>query len=144
MWNPTPGNYTRYGQVGELLAAVDDRFVIMGSGDEIRLLFNAADLPPVEKGFKRDFLLYANGWVKDGDPNTVFAQTVEPLPFHEMRGYPYVGPEGYPRDEEHQHYQYKYNTRPALRLLQPLKKSVGAHGRAPFGQGLPRSSRIFR
>jgi tetratricopeptide (TPR) repeat protein len=120
MWNPTPGNYTRYGQVEELIEGVDDRFVIMGSGDEIRLLFDGADLPPVEKGFKRDFLLYANGWVKDGDPNTVFSQTVEPLPFHQMSGYPYADPEGYPRDEEHQRYQREYNIRPALRLLQPL------------------------
>ena len=144
MWNPTPGDYTRYGQVGELMGAVDDRFVIMGSGDEIRLLFNAADLPPVEKGFKRDFLLYANGWVKDGDLNTAFAQTVEPLPFHEMRGYPYADPESYPRDETHQRYLREYNTRPALRLLQPFKESAGADLRAPFGQGPARSSRIFR
>ena len=35
-WNPTPGNYTRYGDVGELLSEVDDRYVVMGSGDEIR------------------------------------------------------------------------------------------------------------
>ena len=55
MWNPTPGNYTRYGQVAELMEAVDDRFVIMGSGDEIRLLFDAADLPPPEEGVNGTF-----------------------------------------------------------------------------------------
>jgi hypothetical protein len=37
MWNPTPGNYTRYGDVKELLDSVDDKLVIMGSGDELRL-----------------------------------------------------------------------------------------------------------
>jgi hypothetical protein len=120
MWNPTPGLYTRYGQVGELMGAVDDRFVIMGSGDEIRLLFDATELPPPAKGFKRDFLLYANGWVKDGDLNTAWGQTVEPLPFHAMSAYPYPNHEEYPQDEEHRLYQEEYNTRPALRLIQPL------------------------
>src|SRR5206468_3807326 len=32
-WNPTPGLYTRYGDVRELLGDIDDRLVIMGSGD---------------------------------------------------------------------------------------------------------------
>src|SRR5579884_4431593 len=40
-WNPTPGYYTRYGDVAELLESVDDRYVIMGSGDEIALRFDA-------------------------------------------------------------------------------------------------------
>ena len=39
MWNPTPGNYTRYGAVDDLLRQPDDRMVIMGSGDEIRMRF---------------------------------------------------------------------------------------------------------
>ena len=47
MWDPTPGLYTRYGEVGELLDAVDDRFVIMGAGDEARLRFDArCSAPP--------------------------------------------------------------------------------------------------
>src|SRR5262249_51188385 len=37
MWNPTPGNYTRYGAVEKLLREADDRMVIMGSGDELGL-----------------------------------------------------------------------------------------------------------
>ena len=32
-WNQTPGLYTRYGDVRELVSDVDDRFVIMGAGD---------------------------------------------------------------------------------------------------------------
>ena len=36
-WNPTPGLYTRFGRVDDLLRDVDDQFVIMGSGDEITL-----------------------------------------------------------------------------------------------------------
>ena len=44
MWNPTPGLYTRYGDVRPLIEAIDDRLVIMGSGDELRLRFPAAHL----------------------------------------------------------------------------------------------------
>ena len=40
-WNPTPGLYTRYGPVETLLRDVDDRLVVMGSGDEVRLRFRA-------------------------------------------------------------------------------------------------------
>ena len=43
-WNPTPGLYTRYGDVKELLENVDDRFTILGSGDEVRLQFRAEAL----------------------------------------------------------------------------------------------------
>ena len=43
-WNPTPGLYTRFGDVRELLGEEDDRFVIMGAGDEIALRFVAAGL----------------------------------------------------------------------------------------------------
>src|SRR5579872_6130998 len=31
MWNPTPGLYTRYGDVRSLAAEVDDRLILMGS-----------------------------------------------------------------------------------------------------------------
>ena len=49
----------------ELLAAIDDRMVIMGSGDEVRLRFRAAGLPALPAGWKRDFLLLVDGWAKD-------------------------------------------------------------------------------
>ena len=42
MWNPTPGFYTRYGDVAQLAAAVDDKMIVMGSGDEIQLRFRSA------------------------------------------------------------------------------------------------------
>ena len=125
MWNPTPGLYTRYGDVAELLREVDDRFVIMGAGDETRLLFDAAELPPPRPGWKRDFLLLVDGWAKDSDPNTAFSQTVEPLPFHGMSAYPYPEGERYPDDEIRRHYREQYNTRPALRLLRPLALGKG-------------------
>jgi tetratricopeptide (TPR) repeat protein len=120
MWNPTPGLYTRYGDVRPLLEEVDDRLLVMGSGDEVRLLFDAAALPPLPDGWRRDFLLLVDGWAKDGDANTAFSQTVEPLPFHGMSQYPYPEGESFPDDEQHRLYRERYNTRPALRLLRPL------------------------
>ena len=121
MWNPTPGRYTRYGDVRELLATADDRMVIMGSGDETALRFDAAPAPPLPTGWKRDFLLYVDGWAKDADANTAFSQTVLPLPFHAMSTYPYPGDQTYPLDAIHQQYLGLYNTRPALRLIRSLR-----------------------
>jgi hypothetical protein len=120
MWNPTPGMYTRYGDVRELTLAADDRYVIMGSGDEIRLSFDAAAFPALEAGWKRDFLLLVDGWSKDGDLNTAFAQTVEPLPFHAMSAYPYPAGEHFPDKPEYRAWRERYNTRPAVKLIRPL------------------------
>jgi hypothetical protein len=119
-WNPTLGFYTRYGEVGELLAAADDRMVLMGSGDETRMLFDAAGLPPLKNGWTRDFILRVEGWAKDADANTAFGKTVEPLPFHAMGAYPYSAEEKFPEDWYHQKYLREYNTRPALSLVPPL------------------------
>jgi hypothetical protein len=119
-WNPTPGFYSRYGDVKSLVTGVDDRLVIMGSGDELRLRFEAAKLPPLPQGWTRDFLLKVDGWAKDRDPNTAFSTTVEPLPFHAMSRYPYPISEHFPDDDAHARYRREYNTRPALRLIRPL------------------------
>jgi hypothetical protein len=119
-WNPTPGLYTRYGDVRELLGNVDDRFIIMGSGDEVTLSFSPERLSPPQEGWVREYLLEVDGWAKDSDPNTAFSSTVEPLPFHSMSAYPYKSSEHYPEDEIHTRYRHKYNTRPALRLIRRL------------------------
>ncbi|MDP9170754.1 MAG: VCBS repeat-containing protein, partial [Acidobacteriota bacterium] len=118
-WNPTAGFYTRYGAVDELLRDVDDRLVVMGSGDEVTLHF-ATVLPPLPHGWTRDYLMKVDGWAKDRDANTAFATTVEPLPFHGMTVYPYPNTEHFPNDAIHQKYRREYNTRPALRLIRPL------------------------
>jgi hypothetical protein len=120
MWNPTQGLYTRYGDVLPLIGAIDDRLVIMGSGDEMRLLFPERAAGPLEAGSKRDFLLFVDGWAKDADANTAYGQTVEPLPFHAMSQYPYKDGEGFPDDAAHRQYREQYNTRPALRLIRPM------------------------
>lgn len=121
MWNPTPGFYTRYGEVHSLLTRMDDRFVIMGSGDELRLLFKARDLPPLAPGWTRDFLLVVDGWAKDADSNTAYARTVEPLPFHDMASYPYPPYQHFPEDESHRNYRRLFNTRPAVADLSSLR-----------------------
>jgi len=115
LWDPTPGRYTRYGDVRPLLAAAEDRMVVMGSGDELRLLFDPAALPPVEPGMARDFLLRVDGWAKDRDANTVEGHVVQPLPYRSMRQYPPEG--GHPQAA----YEREWNTRPALRLLRSLR-----------------------
>jgi tetratricopeptide (TPR) repeat protein len=133
MWNPTPGLYTRFGDVRELLAEVDDRFVVFGSGDEVALEFDATALPPLPVGWRRDFLLAVDGWAKDGDANTAHSQTVGPLPFRGMSGYPYGAEEGYPESEEHRRYVEEWLTRPALELTRPLRPE-GARAAARAGE----------
>ncbi|HLJ47472.1 MAG TPA: tetratricopeptide repeat protein [Bryobacteraceae bacterium] len=122
-WNQTPGLYTRYGDVYELITAVDDRLVILGSGDEMQMHFAAASLPPLPNGWKRDYLLKVDGWAKDRDANTAFSQSVEPIPFHAMSRYPYPSVEHFPSDAAHRAYRSKYNTRPAATLIPPLYSS---------------------
>jgi len=124
-WNPTPGLYTRFGQVDSLLRGVDDQLVIMGSGDEVRLQFPAAAVPAPQAGWTRDFLLKVDGWAKDRDANTAFSSTVQPLPFHGMSRYPYPASEHFPRDAMHDSYQRTYNTRPAAVLIPQLQPAVG-------------------
>ncbi|MEM7582096.1 MAG: FG-GAP-like repeat-containing protein [Acidobacteriota bacterium] len=124
MWNPTRGLYTRFGDVRPLLNTIDDRLVIMGSGDELLLLFDATGMPELPTGWQRDFLLFVDGWAKDGDANTAHSQTVGPLPYHEMPQYPYEEPHHYPDSGEHNLYREYYNTRPALRLIRPLTEGL--------------------
>ncbi|MBX5438229.1 MAG: VCBS repeat-containing protein [Thermoflavifilum sp.] len=110
-WRDLTGFYTRYGDVRPLLQKADDAYIIANSGDEIALAFDATGLPALPKGWRRDFVLYSEGWVKDGDFNTACSQTVDPLPFHAMPNYPY-GPEvHYPEDSFHLQYLRTYNTR---------------------------------
>jgi hypothetical protein len=79
-WRDLEGYHTRFGDVKELLLQVDDRYVIMNAGDELRFRFPAAD-PPLQ-GQRRDFIVVGDGWVKDGDYNTTFSRAVLPLPTH--------------------------------------------------------------
>ena len=84
-WRDMEGYYTRFGDIRELLEKVDNRYVIVCAGDEMRLRFAAPPAPP--RGWVRDLIMIGNGWIKDGDYNSVFSQTVLPLPYHEMKDY---------------------------------------------------------
>ncbi len=85
------GNFTPHGDVRALLAAVDDRFVIVPRGAEIALEFDATQLPGLEAGWSRTWALHADGYCKDMDLYTAFPESVEPLPYHGMQNYPPAG-----------------------------------------------------
>jgi len=94
-----------------LLRSPDDMYVIMGPGDEATIQFDASSATALPKGWKRDFLLYSDGWIKDSDLNTAFGTTVAPLPYHAVKSYPYGEGEAYPTDSQHQRYLREYDTR---------------------------------
>ncbi|HEY5657543.1 MAG TPA: VCBS repeat-containing protein, partial [Myxococcota bacterium] len=80
-WRTTPeGWVTRYGEVGELVAARDSRLALLNGGDALELRFAASDFPPPREGQTRTFFFYSVGWDKDGDHNVVDGDRVEPLP----------------------------------------------------------------
>jgi hypothetical protein len=83
-WRDLEGYYTRFGDVTPLVDRVDDRYVIMNAGDELRLRFPEQ---PARTGWWRDFVLIGDGWEKDGDYNTGHSQTVLPLPDHATPAY---------------------------------------------------------
>ena len=82
------GDFTQFGDIRELLSAVDDRFVIMARGEEIALEFDAAKLPKVPTGWSRTLVLFADGYCKDMDLYTAYPDGVDPLPYHAMKNYP--------------------------------------------------------
>jgi tetratricopeptide (TPR) repeat protein len=105
------GNYTRFGDVTELVKGIDDRYVIFGSGEEIATEFDAECLPPLPAGWKRDYFFYANGFVKDMDWWDASPFTVSQMPFHGMSKYPYPETEAFPDDGPALSYQLNWNDR---------------------------------
>jgi Tfp pilus assembly protein PilF len=84
-WRDLIGYYTRYGDVRELLTQIDDRYVIVNSGDEMSLRF--PEQPAPAAGWVRDYVVIGDGWIKDGDFNSTFSKTVLPLPYHAKQQY---------------------------------------------------------
>ena len=123
-WNPMTGHYTRYGPAAELIKQNDDRLVVMATGDEMTVQFSALGLPPLKPGWKRDFFLEARGYAKDGEPNTAYSRTVEPMPFQGMSNYPYRPEEQPGGAERYQEYLREYETRPGYRLIPPLNPQI--------------------
>jgi hypothetical protein len=114
-WKMMSGMYTRYGEVTELLESADDRYVVMGPGEELTLKFPADAFGPVPAGYRRSFLFKSDSYCKDMDLYSAYPETVEPLPFHGMSQYPYPPGEAYPDDEKRTEYRERFNTRPMLR-----------------------------
>jgi hypothetical protein len=104
------GNFTRYGDVTELLLEADNRFVIGRKGDSLKLLFNVTEFGPVPEGMERDYFVVVSCWFKvPGLPYLPF--TVDPLPFHDMSSFPYPHTENYPYNEANLSYLEEYNIR---------------------------------
>lgn len=104
------GAYTRLGDVRDLLLNSDDRFVVLGSGDEVQLDFHPVDLPPLPPNWKRDYFFFADGYEKDMDFYAADGDFVGPLPFHRMSQYPYTN-QSYPLDDLHFDDLLNYDTR---------------------------------
>jgi hypothetical protein len=104
------GNFTRYGDVTELVRDADDEFVIGRQGDRIALKFDVNELGPIPEGMEREHFVFVSCWFKvSGLPYLDF--TVDPLPFHAMSCFPYdPAIESYPYDA-HLSYLLEYNTR---------------------------------
>jgi tetratricopeptide (TPR) repeat protein len=105
------GSYTRYGSVTPLLLRRDDEYVIFGSGDEIDAEFGDASLPALPPHWKRDYLFYANGYVKDMDFHEALPFTVAQLPFQSMSSYPYPRNEHFPENMQSRDYRLEWNDR---------------------------------
>jgi hypothetical protein len=103
------GAFTRYGDVTALLQSADNQFVIGREGDEVNLQFSA-NLPPVPKGWVRDYFVVASCWFK-GEGLPYVPLTVNPLPFQAMTSFPYPSTETYPYSAVNLAYLQQYNTR---------------------------------
>jgi hypothetical protein len=121
------GNYTRYGDVYDLLRASDDRFAVFGSGEGVKLDFDPKTLPALPVGWVRDYFFYADGFEKDLDFYAAHAFTVEPLPRHSLLPYPYPAGKDYPSDAEHLNYQLDYNTRTRSDRMPPSLRYHYSH-----------------
>ena len=118
-WNPLEGRYTRYGDVRRLLGHEDSQFAVFGSGDTLQLEFDGRALQPLPAGWKRDYLLYLNGYVKDGDRYTAYPGRLDPLPFAGMEHYPYSSTEARAAPwhrAAYKRYLRKYQTRLPLQF----------------------------
>ena len=110
-WRDLEGSYTRYGDVRPLLLTPESHYVVMNAGDELSISFNAGHLPDLPHGWKRDYIIYSVGWVKDGDLNTAEGNKAGPYPYHGMASYPYSKESISLLSDDFLEYFNAYNTR---------------------------------
>ena len=108
------GDFTRYGDVTELVQESDDMYIIANPGDAINITFDAVE---EKAGLERTYIFisdafYKVDWIKHFTGQSF--SLVTPLPFHGMLCYPYGDfdvNQMYPYDDEHIAYLNEYNTR---------------------------------
>ncbi len=109
-WPPMQGCFTKFGDVRELIRSKDERLVILGAGDELSLRFQVPE-KALPAGWRRDFILYNVGWDKDADLNTVYGQSVDPLPFYRMSRYPFITEDDFRNAAVHRRDEIEYHNR---------------------------------
>jgi hypothetical protein len=106
----TYGRFTRYGDVRGLLAAEDDRMVVMRRGDGVELRFvgvpKAAPGNVVTVFLETDLLFKPHRFFGESAPEL---EEVEPLPYHGMGHYPPTAP--FPADKAHTEWRTTFETR---------------------------------
>jgi tetratricopeptide (TPR) repeat protein len=107
------GKLTRFGDVAALLQKDDDQLCLVGPGDELRVEFEARDLPELAPGWTRSYVFRSFGYCKDADPFTAGGDAVEPLPWRGMPPYPFDRGVTRPPDAAYESYLRAYQTRPA-------------------------------
>ena len=133
-WKVAPGRYTRTGDVRELLAEVDDLFVVSKPGDDVALSFDARSLPPLPAGSTRTYLLFGDGFSKEMDINSASPDVVLPYPYHGMEAYPYPADEAPAALRDRQAAKADaYDTRLVGRPLPALELAAGAPQRDDRG-----------
>ncbi len=81
------GDFTRYGEISELLYVEDNAFAIIGSGDSVAVefKFDTDQEDTFQKEFEKEYyVLEARGYAKDMDLYTNTGGTVLPLPVTEL------------------------------------------------------------
>jgi hypothetical protein len=130
-WKTPAGAYTREGDVGPLLLAADDLFVVSMPGDQLAVSWDAAAFPPLAPDRTRTFLLYAVGYSKEMNARSASPDRVEPLPFHGMTKYPYDAGDAAPSTPTHQAYLGRYQTRVVKKSVPPLERHIQPEVRRP-------------
>jgi hypothetical protein len=87
-WRTASGLLTPFGDVTPLLIVTDDRFVVMGHGEEVALAFDARALSPMLPGWSRTWFFHAVGYEKGSEMYSALGDTVGPLPWRDMPSYP--------------------------------------------------------